>query len=151
MSMTIFLVFLAIMFSLTTEMRGHEKRLPVNLMRHPQTNALLARMRKDVLSATRYRETFQEYTQGPEVLIVYSLQESGFGHEVVWDFRTANVATRRAYSAGALVSEWTARGIPKVEITSYEIAGRLPSVRVIAKDGANNIAIDQILQPRAHQ
>jgi prepilin-type N-terminal cleavage/methylation domain-containing protein len=149
-SMTIFLVFLGIMFTMTTEMRGHEKRLPVNLMLHPETNAVMARMRQDVLSATNVPEGFEEYEQSGELLIVYSIQESGFGHTVVWDFRTPGIAKRRAYSAGSLVSEWMARGVPKISVTLEENEGRLPSVRVLARDGNDNIAIDQILQPRAH-
>ena len=48
-AMSIFGVFLYIVFSLTSDMRGWEKRLPVNFMRNPQVMSVVARMRRDVM------------------------------------------------------------------------------------------------------
>jgi len=48
-TMAIFGVFLMIVGTLTLEMRGQEKRYPVNFMQHPQVVAVLSRMRRDVL------------------------------------------------------------------------------------------------------
>jgi prepilin-type N-terminal cleavage/methylation domain-containing protein len=146
----LFIVMLAVM---TAEMRHQERLYPVQFMRHPQMIAVLSRMRKDVLDAfgsQPYPATYDTYTQTPSTLIVYSIQESGFAQTVVWDFREPGVVRRRAFSVGAPVSEWVARGVPQLSVGTYEIAGRPYGVRVRAFDSGGRLAIDQILQPRAH-
>ena len=47
-TMAIFGVFLMIVGALTLEMRGNEKRYPVNFMQHPQVIAVLSRLKRDV-------------------------------------------------------------------------------------------------------
>ncbi len=152
-SMTIFMVVLVIVFSLTREMSVWEKKLPVNLMRHPQTNAVLARLRKDILSGIApepFKFTFQGYVEAPDVVILEMLNEAGFARTVVWDFRTSRQAIRREYNAGELASEWIARGVPRIETEKIEIPNRPDSLQIRAKDESGNLAIDQTYQPRAH-
>ncbi len=152
--LAIFGLFLMMLVTMTSEMRHQEKLYPVNFMRHPQVIAVLSRMRKDVLDAfgaQPYPASYATYTQTPKTLIVYSIQESGFAQTVVWDFSTPGTARRKAYSVGAPVSEWVARGLPEFNVTTYEIPGRPYAVRVRATDDGGTLAIDQILQPRAHE
>jgi hypothetical protein len=153
-TLTIFGIFIFILVTLTAEMRGYDRRYPVNFMKHPQVIAVVSRMRKDVLDAhidDPYPTSYGEYTQTDKTLIVYSVQESGFTQTVVWDFTEPGVARRTAYSVGAPVKEWHARGLPAAfTIGTYEIPGRPWAVRLQASDGTGTLAIDQILQPRAH-
>jgi prepilin-type N-terminal cleavage/methylation domain-containing protein len=151
-SLALFGMFVYIVALLTAEMRGYEKRLPVGFLSHPQVGAVIARLRKDVLDATKpyYPGSYQSYTQSEKTLILYSLQESGFAQTVVWDFSKPGEAHRLAYSAGALISDWVARGIPQFRVTDYPISDHPDSVRIQATDSKGTLAIDQLLQPRPH-
>ena len=156
-AMAVFGMFLLILGILTVEMRAQEKRMPVNFMRHPQVAVLITKLRRDVLDAYAgdpYPPSFQGYTQSPKTLIVQSLQETGGVQTIVWDFRTPGQVQRRAWNVG-VPTTWTARGLPEdfssMEVDAIGIPGRPWGVRVTARDGRGRIAIDQILQPRAHQ
>lgn len=157
-AMAVFGLFLAILGVLTVEMRSQEKRMPVNFMRHPQVAVVVSKLRRDVLDAygpAPYPRQFGEYTQSEKTLIVQTVQENGGVQTVVWDFRTPGEVRRRAYNVG-VPTDWIARGLPKDFSDSFDIdAVGIPmspwGVRITAKDGEGRVAIDQILQPRAHE
>ena len=166
MTLAIFGIFIFIFVTLTAEMRGYDKRYPVNFMKHPQVTAVLSRMRRDVWDATLYKsldesgemvdtpmypEDVDDYSQSDKTLIVYSIQASGFAQTVVWDFSVPGEARRLSYNVGVVVSDWRARGLPGTfTIGTYEIPNRPYAVRMKAFDGAGTLAIDQIFQPRSH-
>jgi prepilin-type N-terminal cleavage/methylation domain-containing protein len=155
-AMTIFGIFLAVLFQLTAEMRYYEKRLPVNMHRHPQVIAVLARLRRDVLDAhgrTPYKDSYGEYTASRKVLIVETVNASGGVETVVWDFRTPREVRRRAYIVGN-PDDWVARGLPldfsRLEIEPIRTGTDAAwAARIRATDEKGRIAIDTILQPRA--
>ena len=153
-ALAIFGILIFILTVMTAEMRGNDKRYPLNYMRHPQVSSVLSRMRRDVLDATQgpmYPVSVASYTQTKETLIIYVMQPSGFAETVVWDFSVPGVATRKSFNVGAQVSQWIARGLPsQFTIDIFEIPGRPYGVRVQARDKAGQLAIDQIFQPRAH-
>jgi prepilin-type N-terminal cleavage/methylation domain-containing protein len=156
-AMAVFGIFLMILGVLTVEMRSQEKRLPVNFLRHPQIITVVAKMRRDVVDAfgsDPYPETFRDYTQTPKTLIVQTMVGSGV-QTIIWDFREEGVVRRSAWNVG-VPTEWVARGVPtdfsnSIEVDAVGIPGRPWGVRITARDGKGRIAIDQILQPRAHQ
>jgi prepilin-type N-terminal cleavage/methylation domain-containing protein len=157
-AMAVFGLFLAILGILTVEMRAQEKRLPVNFLRHPQVIVVVSKLRRDVQDAfgsAPYPQSYGGYTQSAKTLIVQSVQENGGVQTIVWDFRTAGEVKRRAYNVG-VPTVWTSRGLPPEFSNSFEvdavgIPGRPYGVRITARDGKGRIAIDQILQPRAHE
>jgi len=157
-AMAVFGLFLLILGVLTVEMRAQEKRLPVNFLRHPQIVVVISKLRRDVLDghgAKPYRSSFGGYTQSAKTLIIESVQENGGVQTIVWDFRTPGEVHRHAYTVG-VPSDWTARGLPadfsnSLVVGAVGIPGRPWGVRVKAQDGNGRIAIDQILQPRAHE
>lgn len=152
-SLAVFGIFIFMLVTLTAEMRGQDKRYPVDFMRHPQVIAVLSRLRRDVIDAfgvNPYPASYGEYTQTDKTLIIYTVQESGFTQTVVWDFSVDGQARRKAYSTGALVSEWVARGVPPLRISPHEIPNRPYGVRVQARDNRGLLAVDQVFQPRAH-
>ncbi len=166
-SLAIFGFFLFMLTALMTEMRLMERHYPIDYMRHPQVIALMSRMRKDVVDAfgsSPYPAVFVERTMTPDgpvvtehrqsskTLIITSVQTTGFTQTIVWDFSTPGEARRKAFSVGALVSNWVARGLPaEFTINTFEIDDRPYSVRLIAKDRRGMLAIDQIFQPRSHE
>ncbi|HYC62107.1 MAG TPA: prepilin-type N-terminal cleavage/methylation domain-containing protein [Thermoanaerobaculia bacterium] len=162
-AMSIFGVFLYIVFSLTSDMRGWEKRLPVNFMRNPQVMSVVARMRRDVMDLHPptndqiYVKEFQGYENGAKTLIVQAqFPDKGGLKTIVWDLSQPGVAKRIVWNVGNIESEWTARGLPEefssnAEFDAVKFAGRHYAVRLIAKDADGKIAIDQIMQPRAYQ
>lgn len=153
-TMAVFGIFLMIIGTITVEMRGQDQRNPVDFQQHPQIIAVLSRLRKDVLDAfgaDPYPASFQTYKQSPDVLIVYSVQTSGYTQTVVWDFSEPGVARRKAFSVGGVVSDWVARGVPHFSIEGYEIPDRPWGVRVRAFNKKGQLAVDEILQPRAHE
>lgn len=156
-AMAIFGGFLLLLTSLTAQMRQAEQRHPVDFMSHPQISAVLSRLRKDVLDAhgpDPYLESHDGYVQSPTTLLIESVQENGGVQKIVWDFSRPGEAHRRAYNVG-VVTEWVARGLPadfssELEIDAVELPDRPWGVRIVAKDSGGNVAIDQVLQPRAH-
>lgn len=158
-AMAVFGIFLMILGVLTVEMRSQEKRLPVNFMRHPQVVVMLTKLRRDVLDAhgtDPYKDEFQGYAQSPKTLIIESVQDNGGVQTVIWDFREPGIVTRRSYNVG-VPTDWVARGLPEDFSKSLEVdavgtcPGRPWGVRIQARDGKGRLAIDQILQPRAHE
>lgn len=163
-AMSIFGVFLYIVFSLTSDMRGWEKRLPVNFMRNPQVMSVIARMRRDVLdvhipaTGKIYAETYtlkgKTYTNDSKTLIIQTQFASGL-NTIIWDLNETGVAKRISVNVG-VDSEWVARGLPEdftsgVDFDALKLPGRPYAVRLTARDADGKIAIDQILQPRAYQ
>jgi len=154
-TLAIFGVFIIILVTMSAEMRGYDRRYPVNFMRHPQVTAVMSRMRKDVVDAfgaDPYPASYATYGQTSKTLIVYSVQSTGFTQTIVWDFRTPGVVYRKAYSVGNVVSDWVARGVPAdFTVGTFEIPDRPFAVRIRATDQGGKLAIDQIFQPRAHE
>ncbi len=152
-AMTIFGIFLAVLFHLTAEMRFYEKRLPVNMHKHPQVMAVLSRLRRDVMDAhgrSPYKNEHDGYVSSPKVLIVETINTSGGAETIVWDFRTPREVRRRAYNVG-VPTEWVARGVPAqfvVDAVKTHVDATW-AARVMAKDEKGRLAIDTILQPRA--
>lgn len=155
-AMAIFASFLAVVFILTAEMRSWEKRLPINMHKHPQVSAVVARLRRDVVDghgSKPYRNEHDGYTMDEKVLILESVQQNGGVRTIVWDFREPGVVRRIEYNVGAK-REWVARGLPEnfnsIEIDAAEVPNaRAWGVRIRATDQNGNLAIDQILMPRA--
>lgn len=154
-SIGVFGIIVAIFAILASEMRAHQQRLPINFMRHPQMSSVLSRMRRDVQDrfGGEYKNEHDGYKLGPQVLIMQAVHETGGVQIVVWDFREAGVVRRRSYNVG-VVTEWVARGLPvsaSFEIDAVEFPGRPYGTRVKVHDAEGRLAIDQILQPRAHE
>lgn len=151
-AMAIFGMFLVVLAQLTSEMRSVERRLPVNMHKHPQVIAVLARMRRDVMDSLRYLPDYEGYTSSEKVLIVEVLVNGGLQY-VIWDFQTPGEVRRRSYQAGVPV-DWVARGLPQsfssVDIDAVKVSSDARwGARITAKDGKGRLAIDTILQPRA--
>ncbi|HEX7707130.1 MAG TPA: prepilin-type N-terminal cleavage/methylation domain-containing protein [Thermoanaerobaculia bacterium] len=157
-TMSVFGLFLVVLLVLTSEMRFYEKRLPVNFMRHPQVSIVLSKLKRDVMDAhgsDPYRAEHDGYTMSPNTLILESIQGNGGVQTIVWDFSKPGEVRRRAYNVG-VAEEWIARGVPpdfssQVVIDAVGIPGRPYGVRITARDAKGRMAIDQILQPRAHE
>ena len=157
-AMTIFGMFLAVLFILTAEMRGYERRLPVNYHRHPQVIAVLARMRRDVMDGhgkNPYKSSYGDYTASDKVLILDTVLPSGGVETVVWDFRTPGEVRRRSYNVG-VPTDWVSRGLPpdfsQIDIEAVQTGPRSGwATHITARDGRGLLAIDAILQPRATQ
>ena len=155
-AMAIFGIFLFILVTLTAEMNFYQRRLPVNMHKHPQVIAVLARLRRDVLdghSVRPYRNSHDGYTSSEKVLIIDTVNNTGGYDTVVWDFRTPREVRRRAYVAG-VPQEWVARGLPadfsRLDIDAVRMSDDGAwATHIVAKDERGRIAIDTILQPRA--
>jgi prepilin-type N-terminal cleavage/methylation domain-containing protein len=149
-TLAVFGTFLLIIVILTGEMRRNEQRYPINYMGNPEVGGVMARLRKDVLDTTYYPAEFQGYSQTPKTLLLYTLQQSGFGQTVVYDFRASGEVHRKAYNASELTGDWVARGLPIFEVGSFTLETGQDAVRVTARDSQNRIAIDEIFVPRPH-
>lgn len=159
-ALSVFCAFLAVMLILTAEMRGWDKRLPMNYARHPQVASVIARMRRDVLDAhmpnwvSPYISEHEGFEQSNKTLILRTLVD-GTERVIVWDFRDAGVVTRHEFNGG-MHTRWNARGVPPefsagTGLSAVDMPGREYGVRLQAKDAKGLLAIDQIFQPRAHE
>jgi hypothetical protein len=149
MTIAIFAVFMAILVTLTVEMRKNEQKYPVNFMTHPEVAGVIARLRKDIFDTLYYPHDWKGYEQTGKTLILYSLKTTGFGQTVVYDFQTAGEVHRKEYNATDLTNEWVARGVPSFQIYEYEFEGK-KAVRIKAFDDKGKLAIDEIFVPRPH-
>jgi len=153
--LAIFGVFLLILVIVTAEMRRYEKNMPVNFMSHPQVISVLSRMRRDVLdawSADPYPDSQDTYTQSNKTLIVKTFINGGV-QTIVWDFSKPGEVKRVSYNVG-VATEWLARGMPDdfaATLDAVETPGRPFGVRIRAIDRRGNLAVDEYLQPRAHE
>lgn len=154
-SMAVFVAIIAILAILTAELSAHQKRAPMNFMKNPQIVNVLSRMRRDVMDAhgpQPYENTHDGYTMNEKTLIIRTITQTGGVETVVWDFGTPGIVKRRSYNVG-VATEWVARGVPpsfNVELDAVDIEGRPWGVLVRGRDEEGRIAIEQILQPRAH-
>ena len=103
--LAIFGVFLFIIVTLTSEMRRNEQKWPVNFFAHPEVGGVLARMRRDIYDSTSLPDNFETYTNGPDTLIVYTINQDGTAETVVWDFTKKGEVHRKAFKAALLSSE----------------------------------------------
>jgi prepilin-type N-terminal cleavage/methylation domain-containing protein len=149
-ALAVFGVFLMIIVALTAEMRANEKRYPINYMAHPEVNAVMARMRKDIFDTKYYPAEWQGYEQTPKTLILYTLLQSGFAETVVWDFRTHGEVHRKSFNATQQSGDWVAHGLPDFSIGSFTLDTGQDAVRIKATDDQNRLAIDEIFVPRPH-
>jgi prepilin-type N-terminal cleavage/methylation domain-containing protein len=151
-AMAVFGMFLFIVTALTMSLNRSEKKWPVNLMKHPQVAAVMARLRRDVLDATPpyYGEATGAFKQTAQTLLLTVLEPGGTSRSIVWDFSIPGEAHRRAFLGDEQVSEWVARGIPsKFEILAADLGREPVGLRIQARDEHGALAIDQLLQPRA--
>lgn len=150
-SITVFGAFLLILTMLTAEMRAYEKKLPVNFLKHPQTSAMLSRIRKDVLDGWGAEPfvNYGPYTQTEKTLVLKTVQENGGLQTIVWDFRTTGVAKRIAFNVGVATS-WTANGVPEMKVDAIANPDGTYAVRLKGIDTKGRVSIDQVLQVRGH-
>jgi prepilin-type N-terminal cleavage/methylation domain-containing protein len=152
-AMAIFGMFLFMVTALTMSLNRSEKKWPVNLMKHPQVAAVMARLRRDVLDATPpyYGSSTGKFKQTEQTLLLTVLEPGGTSRDIVWDFSIPGEAHRRAFLGDQQVSEWVARGVPSTfEIQAFTEFSRKPvGLRIQAVDEHGALVIDQILQPRA--
>jgi prepilin-type N-terminal cleavage/methylation domain-containing protein len=149
-TLAVFGIFLFIIVVLTADMRANEKRYPINYMAHPEVGSVMARLRKDIFDTKYYPATFQAYQQTPKTLILYTLQQTGFGETVIYDFRTAGEVHRKAFNASQQTADWVAHGVPDFTIGSFSLQSGQDAVRITAFDEQNRLAIDEIFVPRPH-
>jgi prepilin-type N-terminal cleavage/methylation domain-containing protein len=154
-TMAIFGIFLMMLVTLSSEMRGQEKRYPVNFMSHPQILTVLSRLRRDVLDAhglDPYQGKPPGYQQTPKTLIIDTLVGGGV-QTVIWDFSKPGEVHRISYNVG-VPTEWVARGLPPDFAANFDAVttpGHPFGVRITAVDAKGRLSIDQYLQPRVHQ
>ena len=154
-AMAIFGIFLFIVVTLTAEMRRQEKKYPVNFIAHPDVNAVLARMRRDINDTKVY---YTEYggvpAAPPSVLWIDTITNAGTSEVVMWDFRTVGEVHRRVYTAETTqTSDWVARGVPLFTYIPYPGPHGSNGVEVQAFDLSGDkpkLAIDEIFIPRPH-
>jgi prepilin-type N-terminal cleavage/methylation domain-containing protein len=149
-TLAVFGIFLFIVVVLTAEMRANEKRYPVNYMAHPEASAVMSRLRKDILDTKYYPNDFAGYEQGHQTLLLYTLDQTGFGKTVIYDFRTHGEVHRKEFNANQLAAEWVAHGVPDFQFDSLDMGNGQVAARITARDEQNRLAIDEIFFPRPH-
>src|SRR5262249_12269254 len=107
-------------------------------------------MRRDIFDTTYYPKEFQGYEQTPKTLVLYTIDQTGFGKTVVYDFRTKGEVHRKEFNATDLTSEWVAHGVPDFQFADYMLRTGQVGARISATDDQGRLAIDEIFVPRPH-
>ena len=149
-TMALFGIFLFIIVTLTAEMRRNEQRWPVDFMSHPDVEAVVSRMRRDVYDSKYFPDAWQSYTQSDQTPIIYTITPAGFGETIVWDFRTPGEVVRHAWTANQPQEDWVAHATPVFITEKYDAPNGQTGIHVSAIDKKGKLAIDQILIPRPH-
>lgn len=116
---------------------------------HPETDAVLSRVRADVLEATGYPAELDTYIQGDQVLILQTTDAALHTEETVWDFRDAPSAKRMRYRGGKVAEIWQANGLPEFRIAAARMPDGSVGLQLQGKDGEGRIVVEQTLAPRA--
>lgn len=156
-ALAIFGILLLVLTSLEKQFVEMELRSRASLMKHPDASAVISRMRKDVLDSRGYPEAHLDFIQSNEVLLLSSEDLKGEPQIIVYDFRTRTIARRLTYRGEELTSAWTARGVPRYRIESFDMPDGGVAVRLQAFDfvptktggKTERLVLDQITEPRA--
>jgi prepilin-type N-terminal cleavage/methylation domain-containing protein len=154
-TLAVFGVFIIVVVTLTAEMRQQEKFYPVNFIAHPEVNAVLARLRRDINDTTAYYGEFAKIPAAvPDVLWIDTITNAGTSEVVMWDFRTPGEVHRRTYnSASQQVAEWVARGVPLFTYSTFKGPHNSDGVRLQGFDTSGKkaqLVIDAKYIPRPH-
>lgn len=146
-TVAIFGVFLLILTGLATQMAKFDRTFRLELMTHPQTMAVLARVQRDVQASVAYPGSYGEFVQNPRTLLLTLPGESEGAVTVVYDFSAEDEVRRLAFRGETSLPVWVARGTGAYEISSYEMPDERVAVRLRGRDREGRMAVDQIYQP----
>jgi prepilin-type N-terminal cleavage/methylation domain-containing protein len=147
-ALLIFGVIIWIVVLFENEMLRFQRTMPLNYLGHPEVVTVVARLRKDIVDAYRYPDTYAGYQQTPQTLILETLLTTG-SQTVVWDFTEGGKAKRFSYNVGSR-TDWVANGVPNFYVSSFLMPNGEIATRITALDVNKNLAIDQIYEPRPH-
>lgn len=149
----LFGVFLYIIVRVTADMRLQEKKYAVDFLSNPETDSVLARMRRDIADTTAYYNEYAGVAASPTVLWVDTITLEGTSEVVMYDFRTPGEAHRRVYNSAQMqVSEWVAYAVPAFTCIAYGGPHDSNGIEVQAFDNSSKgtMVIDEIIIPRPH-
>lgn len=146
-ALAVFGGLILILTILQAEMMKHGSSARIRLMTHPEPASLLARLRTDVLDAQGYRGSVDGFTQNETTLLLSMISPDADPRSVVYDFGDDGMVHRYDYRAEERISEWTARGLPRFEVSSYDMPDGQVAARIQAWDNGR-LVIDEILEPR---
>ena len=147
-ALAIFAALLMIVVGVENQMLRIDRAARIRLMVHPEDMAVIARLRRDALDAQGYPIKVDGYVQSSAVLLLSAAAEEGYLEEIVWDFQTEGMARRLTYVQNVQTAEWVAHGVPKFQITKFEMPDDAVAVRLLGYDKKGKLLVDQIFQPR---
>jgi hypothetical protein len=148
-AVAVFGIFLMVLVGMQGEFLRHDREVRVALFTHPAPYAVLARLRRDVLDSRGYPSSEGSWTQTRKTLLLDAKGDDGSARVVVWDFSDHALARRIELQDGQPVATWEARAVPAYRIESWTAPDGRVGVVITAKDGNDNVVVDQIVMPRA--
>ncbi|MHB0969165.1 MAG: type IV pilus modification PilV family protein [Thermoanaerobaculia bacterium] len=148
-AMAVLGVVILAMTMLTSEYRRYDRAVQFKWFVHPEIDAVMSRMRADVIEATGYPAEIDGYVQGEKVLILQTRDVTLHMEETVWDFRDAPRAKRLRYRGGEVAESWQANGLPDFTIAAAAMPDGSVGLRLQGKDGEGRVIVEQTLAPRA--
>lgn len=147
-SLAVLSVVLMALSMLSIEFLRFDRAVRMKWFTHPDTDAVLSRMRADVIEAVAYPATFDVYVQSEKLLILRTIGPQLEAEETVWDFRDDGVAKRRRFRNAAIAEEWSASGLPDFTIAAESFADGTIGVRLLGKDEEGRVVVEQTMAPR---
>lgn len=148
-AMAVLGVVILAMTMLTAEYRRYDRAVQFKWFVHPEIDAVLSRMRADVIETTGYPAEVNGYVQGEKVLILQTRDVTLHTEETVWDFREPPIARRLRYRSGEVAESWQANGLPEFTIAAAPMPDGAVGLRLQGKDGEGRVIVEQTLAPRA--
>ena len=148
-ALAIFGIFLLVLVGLQGEFINYDREVRVALFTHPSPLSVLARVRRDVLDSRGFPDSEGKWKQSPKTLLLDVVADDGSPRVVVWDFSEKTLARRIELAKGEQVAAWEARAVPAYQIRSWEAPDGRVGVLITAKDNEGNVAVEQIVTPRA--
>jgi len=146
-ALAIFGILLLVSIEVERELVVYTKSNVIDFYSHPELDAIVVRLRADVLDSAGYPSSFRDWEQSTRVLLL--AVGSSPARTIVWEFSSSGTASRQEFRGDEAVSSWTARGVPSFQVSSAEMPDGSVGVRIVATTDRGERIVDRVFAPRA--
>lgn len=148
-ALAVFGILILVSVEIEQELFRAEKTQVVDFFSHPELDAIVVRLRADVLDSTGYPASAGTWRQSPKTLLL-SIPAGNAATIVAWDFSHAGEARRLELHGSTEAASWVARGTPSFEISSVTMPDGTVAVHLVGTSSDGERIVDRVFAPRAH-
>lgn len=146
-ALAVFGILILISVEIEHELFQAGKTEVVDFFSHPELDAIVVRLRADVLDSTGYPVSAGAWKQTPTTLLL-SIPGKDGTKTAVWDFGHAGEVQRLELHGSTEASSWIARGAPSFEISSVTMPDGTVAVHLVGTSSDGERIVDRVFAPR---